>query len=257
MFCYFQNHHLTVAVYEYRSDKLKADFEDYSIVQLSDLHNAEFGRDNRKLLEKIMKLDPDMIVFTGDIVDSDHTDIDVSLKLAEELALHCPVYYVTGNHEYRLSADERSVLLSGLSEAGVTVLDNTSVKINRGDGFFNLIGLDDNSLYDDTLEDIISSSDKALNVVLAHEPQYLSNYEKAGADLVFAGHAHGGQIVIPFVGPVFAPGQGLWPDHTDGEYFSGDTEMIVSRGLGNSVFPLRIFNYPQIVCVKLSSDRRF
>ena len=98
------------------------------------------------------------------------------------------------------------------------------------------------------------SDEREFTVVLAHEPQYLARYAGTGVDLVLSGHAHGGQFRIPFVGPVYAPGQGFFPKLTNGEHEDGNTKMIISRGLGNSVIPVRLFNNPEIVVVILKAQ---
>lgn len=271
LFCSYQNRHLETTYYTYKAEQLGADLEGYRIVQISDLHNVKFGKNNQKLVDRIRECEPDMIVLTGDLVDSNHTNVDRAVQFVDEIVKICPVYYVTGNHEYWLEKSEYDELMDGLVSAGVVILDNQVVEISRGDAKFRLVGLDDRSLADGTLEALLSdesirnnqaeqkeeiadnedSGEKELTVVLAHEPQYLARYAGTGVDLVLSGHAHGGQFRLPFVGGIVATDQGFLPEYTAGEYYMNGTEMIVSRGLGNSVIPVRLFNYPEIVCVDL------
>ena len=271
LFCSYQNRHLETTYYTYKAEQLGTDLEGYRIVQISDLHNVKFGKNNQKLVDRIRECEPDMIVLTGDLVDSNHTNVDRAVQFVDEIVKICPVYYVTGNHEYWLEKSEYDELMDGLVSAGVVILDNQVVEISRGDAKFRLVGLDDRSLADGTLEALLSdesirnnqaeqkeetadnedSGEKELTVVLAHEPQYLARYAGTGVDLVLSGHAHGGQFRLPFVGGIVAPDQGFLPEYTAGEYYMNGTEMIVSRGLGNSVIPVRLFNYPEIVCVDL------
>lgn len=250
LFCNFQNKHLETTHYTYAAEQLGADLEGYRIVQISDLHNAKFGKNNQKLVDRIRECEPDMIVLTGDLVDSNHTNVDRAVQFVDEIVKICPVYYVTGNHEYWLEKSEYDELMDGLIGAGVVILDDQVVEISRGDAKFRLVGLDDKSLADGTLEALLSD-EKEFTVVLAHEPQYFARYAGTGVDLVLSGHAHGGQFRLPFVGGIVAPDQGFLPEYTAGEYYMNGTEMIVSRGLGNSVIPVRLFNYPEIVCVEL------
>ena len=260
MFCNFQNKHLETTHYTYAAEQLGADLEGYRIVQISDLHNAKFGKNNQKLVDRIRECEPDMIVLTGDLVDSNHTNVDRAVQFVDEIVKICPVYYVTGNHEYWLEKSEYDELMDGLIGAGVVILDDQVVEISMGDAKFRLVGLDDKSLADGTLGTLLNnaqnvahedSEKKEFTVVLAHEPQYLARYAGTGVDLVLSGHAHGGQFRLPFVGGIVAPDQGFFPEYTAGEYYMDGTEMIVSRGLGNSVIPVRLFNYPEIVCVEL------
>ena len=250
LFCNFQNKHLETTHYTYEAEQLGVDLEGYRIVQISDLHNAKFGKNNQRLVDRIRECDPDMIVLTGDLVDSNHTNVDRAVQFVDEIVKICPVYYVTGNHEYWLDTSEYENLMDGLASAGVVILDDQVVEISRGDAKLRLVGLDDKSLADGTLEALLSD-EKELTVVLAHEPQYFARYAGTGVDLVLSGHAHGGQFRLPFVGGIVAPDQGFLPEYTAGEYYMNGTEMIVSRGLGNSVIPVRLFNYPEIVCVEL------
>ncbi len=274
-FFWLQNNWLVVSQYTYESEKNPQVFEGYRIVQISDLHNASFGAGNKRLLEKIQELAPDMVVITGDVVDSNHTKMEVAVAFAEQVASEYPTYYVTGNHENWLEGTERTELMNGLKEAGVICLADESVEIVKGDSSITLVGLNDESLSGPTLKMVLTKGDEMnrqglsgtgedegqelsgveavdFRILLAHEPQYLENYSEAGVDLVLTGHAHGGQFRLPFVGGgLVAPDQGFFPKYSEGMHEMGSTTMIISRGLGNSIIPVRLFNLPEIVCVEL------
>lgn len=253
-FAWYENHHLVVTYYDYESNKIVDGLNGYRIVQISDLHNATFGKDNNKLISKIINLSPDIVVITGDIVDSNHTDIDAAIQFVQDISKTCPVYYVTGNHEYWLSEADRQALMKGLEGAGAVILNNEKVTVSKGTASFELIGLDDKSLGDNTLKSLTDScSDEDFIVVLAHEPQYIQEYSRTKTDLLLSGHAHGGQFILPFIGAVVAPDQGFLPEYTAGEYQLNEMTMFVSRGLGNSVIPVRLFNAPEVVCIELKS----
>lgn len=253
-FCWLQNNWLVVSHYTYESAKLPLEFEGYRIVQISDLHNATFGVDNGRLLKKMQELSPDMVVITGDVVDSNHTNVEVAVAFAKQVAAEYPTYYVTGNHENWLEESEWTELLSGLKDAGVICLSDEMVEISKGGSSLTLVGLNDESLSGSTLKLLVAKAEeeKDIQILLAHEPQYLENYSQAGVDLVLTGHAHGGQFRIPFVGGgLVAPDQGFFPKYTEGVHVMDETTMIISRGLGNSIIPVRLFNLPEIVCVEL------
>ncbi|MBQ9141230.1 MAG: metallophosphoesterase [Lachnospiraceae bacterium] len=253
LFCWIQNKYLTVTYYIYETALLPENFEGFRIVQISDLHNATFGAGNGRLVSKVEALQPDMIVLTGDLVDSGHTNMKVALEFAKESVAIAPTYYITGNHENWLEVSEKEYLLTELEKLSVMCLRDEAVEISLGDSTFTLIGLNDESLMGNTLRMVLEDTDtETLRILLAHEPQYLDNYAASGVDLVLTGHAHGGQFRLPFVGGLVAPDQGLFPEYTNGEHVKGETTMIISRGLGNSVIPLRVFNLPEIVCVDLS-----
>lgn len=257
LFFWYENHHLTVSKYVYRDERIRDGLTGFRIVQISDLHNATFGFDNKKLIDQIGQQSPDILVITGDIVDSNHTNIKTAITFARKCVEVCPTYYVTGNHEYWLSEKELQDLYQGLDEAGVVILNNSTVTVNKGSETFTLLGLDDKHLSDMTLRNLMEEVPaEQVTVVLAHEPQYIQEYSRGGADLVLSGHAHGGQFILPFLGPVVAPDQGFFPQYTEGEHLSGKTHMIISRGLGNSVIPVRIFNAPEIVVVELQGTER-
>lgn len=253
IFCIFQNKYLTVDEYTFTSAKVSKSADDFRIVQVSDLHNAKFGKNNSRLISKIKDQSPDIIVITGDIVDSNHTNIDTATDFCKEAVKIAPCYYITGNHEMWLTEDESDTLYSGMTSADVTILDSTTITLENG---IYLTGLGDDHLYDGTLAKLSESvPDDALHIVLAHEPQYLEEeYTLSSPDLIITGHAHGGQVRLPFIGGIVAPDQGFFPKYTAGEYKSGDTTMYVSRGLGNSVIPLRLFNTPEINLLKIKAN---
>lgn len=254
VFCWCQNNILTASEYQFASSKVDDGLDGYRIVQISDLHNKSFGKSGNRLLKKVVELEPDMIVITGDVVDCNHTNVDKAIQCIEGLTEIAPCYYVTGNHEVMLGDLDVVWLMTNLDRCGVTRFDNKPVTIERGGSQFDLIGLSDSTLEYDVLSSMKLDTSR-LNVVLAHEPQFFKSYAEGGADLVFTGHAHGGQFRIPFtdIGLV-APDQGFFPEYTSGVHRSGDCEMVVSRGLGNSIIPLRLFNYPEIVAVTLSKE---
>lgn len=220
-------------------------------------------KDNEKLLEKLRACNPDIIVLTGDLVDSYHTDIAVSIAFAQQAAETAPVYSVTGNHESRIR--QYNELLKGLQDKGVTTLENASVTLERGGEQITLLGVQDPSFQTDSLfTDTSAVMDSVLSqmmediqgytILLSHRPELFDTYAENGVDLVLTGHAHGGQFRLPFVGGLIAPGQGFFPEYDAGVFTDNSTSMVVSRGIGNSIFPLRFNNRPEIVVVELSTS---
>ena len=240
------------------SGALPEAFEGFKIAHVSDLHNAVFGRKNERLLSLIRAAEPDIIAITGDLIDSRHTDIDSALAFVEAAAEIAPVYYVTGNHESRLDFD---AIEPRLIAAGARVLRNEAEDIGRGGERIRLAGIDDPSFIrtGGTAEERAAAELEQLGdgggtftVLLAHRPELVEVYAEYGAGLVLSGHAHGGQVRLPLLGGLYAPGQGLLPEYDSGLYSLGETQMVVSRGLGNSVAPLRVNNRPELVIVTLS-----
>ena len=251
---------LEVNEYEVVSDRIPQGFEGFRIAQVSDLHNAEFGEGNEKLIQLLSQTDPDVIVITGDLIDSRHTDIEIALDFARQAVKIAPVYYVSGNHEARVR--EYEDLKMGLAEAGVVILENQNVQITREGESITLMGIDDPSFQEDYLfgdsesvarqaiEDLQNESD-GYTILLSHRPELFDLYVDTGMDLVFSGHAHGGQFRLPFVGGLVAPNQGFFPKYDAGQFNEENTTMIVSRGVGNSIIPVRFNNRPEIVLVTL------
>lgn len=227
---------------------LPAAFDGFRIAHISDLHSAEMGQGNAKLIGMLKQMQPDMIVITGDMMDCRDTETDVALSFAREAVKIAPCYYVTGNHEVRLPSYLYSQLLDGLSVAGVTVLMDEAVQLTRGEHSITIVG----QAWGDA--DVSMNADvDEYSILLAHTPEFFDLYAEAGYDLVFCGHFHGGQFRIPFLGGLYTPSQGLFPEYDAGHYGKGNTDMIVSRGIGNSTFPLRFNNRPEVILVELKS----
>lgn len=251
---YDQNHRLRASHYVFRSPKIRGALEGYRIVQVSDLHNRTFGKGNCHLLALIQAQLPDLIVITGDLMDSYLTNLPKAVEFAACVSKIAPTFFVTGNHEHRLEKTRLEGFLSDLEAAGVTVLRNRALEMGMGADHFRLIGVDCQQGKTETLQALMQDRpEDELNILLSHKPHYAAHYERAGVDLVLTGHAHGGQWRLPVVGGLYAPGQGVLPKYTAGMYRLDHTVMIVSRGLGNSSFPIRINNYPELVTVTMRS----
>lgn len=262
VFLYLQNNIIDITKYNLKYDK--AD-EPIRIVQLSDLHSKPF----KKVLKKIDEIKPDIICITGDYINDREKNKKKMLKYAKALVARAKVYYITGNHERRLENFDE--LMDELSKVGFIVLLNR-ISIYNDKGFeIDFLGLDENQAnFDDykarkkgTFEyKDMSPYFKQLNelggykIVLSHFPENFEgvkemNYSQYDFDLQLSGHAHGGQFCLPFIGPVYSPGQGLKPKYAKGS-FGNRPKLIVSRGLGNAEFPFRLFNHPEINVINIT-----
>ncbi len=258
----WSNTALELNTYTISSPRLPKCFNGYRIAHISDLHNAQMGTNNKNLLTMLQESNPNIIAITGDLIDSRNTDIDVALKFVKEAIKIAPCYYVTGNHEARVN--EYNELKKGLLSAGVTVLEDNFVEIGVDGEIIKLIGVNDPSFYTDYLTgdsktvmhsklSVIPVDEDSFTILLSHRPELFDTYVDHDIDLILSGHAHGGQFRIPFIGGVVAPNQGLFPKFDSGIYTEGNTNMIVSRGIGNSIFPFRINNRPEVILIELNS----
>lgn len=242
------------------SAKIPAEFDGFTIVQVSDLHNAEFGSHQDKLLNAVKDASPDIIAVTGDLIDSNHTDVAKAMEFINGAVKIAPVYYVTGNHE--AWSDQYPELKKQMIRAGVDILEDENIIIEHAGGSIQLLGLNDPGFIttsdtfesmttiDTKLKDILVESSE-YKILLSHRPELFDIYVNNNIDLALSGHAHGGQVRLPFVGGLVAPNQGFFPKYSEGVYEKKQTKMVVSRGLGNSSIPLRINNRPELVIVTL------
>lgn len=224
-------------------DNLPMAFHGLKIAHVSDLHNSHLWKQTVKQLQKA---NPDIICITGDMVDSNRTDVDIALAFAAEAVKLAPCYYVPGNHEGRLQETEYPRLVEGLTALGVTVLQDQEAVLTRGDEQIALAGLG----WDPNKTAELSGFD-GYRILLAHHPEHIETYKTAGFDLVLSGHVHGGQFRVPFIGGLLAPGQGWFPRYDGGLYDEGKTDLYISRGIGNSTFPLRLNNRPEVILITL------
>ena len=225
-----ENKRIRIAHYNFLDERLEKDIR---IAVLSDVHNDTFGKDNKDLIEKVKQSKPDMIFLTGDLIDKRRTDI--------------------ADYDY---------FQKKLEEIGVNVINDAAISVGK----INIYGIKDYNFFKqpkEKNEEIISQQlaglevekkEDEINILLVHRPHYFDIYCQYQFDYIFAGHVHGGQMRLPFVGGVYGPNQGLFPKYDCGLYQKDKTKMIISAGLGNSLFPLRIFDNPQIVVVDISAN---
>lgn len=247
---------------ELEAPGLPKSFNNYRIVQLSDIHDSMFGDNHSDLVSKVKLLSPDAIFITGDFIDRNRYDLEQSLEIVKQLHDVAPFYFVTGNHE--ISTNDEKHIKDELSGLGVQVLTNESMTIASEEGEQIVIsGIEDplsSNLVEETyVEQVIDYAlkdvqDDLFKILLSHRPEQFNVYVDRQIDLVFSGHAHGGQVRIPGIGGLVAPGQGWFPKFTSGIHEMDGTTMIVSRGLGNSIVPIRVFNRPEVVVVTLKSS---
>ena len=261
LYLYYENNYLQVSFYTIESNKIPKEFDGFKITQISDFHNTKSQKLTNDLVKEIKNSKPDIIVLTGDLIDSYKLNINIAISFVKKINNIAPIYYVTGNHEARIESYEE--LKDKLEENKVIILDGKLEIIKKDNGEINLIGIDDPSFNFNTYRDdstIIQDSlgsiqyDKNnFNILLSHRPELIETYAKNNFDLVLSGHAHGGQIRIPFIGGLIAPNQGLFPNYTSGIYEMDKTKMIVSRGIGNSILPFRVNNRPELVVIELKN----
>ena len=251
-FLYWQNRGITINYIQYKNKKIPSALEGYKILQVSDLHNTKFGQNQKHLIRYTKRLKPDLIVITGDIIDCHRVNVDLAIQYVRVATKIAPVYYVSGNHE--IWSGVYPELKEKLQKYGVKVLEDEKDFIDKNGATIEIIGIPDRIQPEtqERLEKLIENNKSDVRILLTHRPEYMNIYKTFPIDLVFAGHAHGGQIRLPFIGGLYAPGQGLLPDYTSGAYEEDGTTMVVSRGLGNSVFPFRILNRPELVVVELN-----
>ena len=257
-FFWWQNNGLTLTRINLAHPAAPNEMEPLRILQISDLHNKRSGRGQARLLDLIGQAQPDLIVVTGDLIDARRPGMENALALLRGAQAMAPVFFVSGNHE--AGSGQTGDLLAEMERMGVVVLEDRAMEWSIGPETIRLLGLSDpGTAWADRpsfrLEAMDALKSERFQVLLAHRPEWFSEYTAGGVDLVFAGHAHGGQIRLPVVGGLLAPGQGVLPRYSAGVYQEDQGVMVVSRGLGNSLFPLRLMNRPELVLVTLTGEK--
>ena len=265
VFCYYENNKLDITEYSITNENI---INELKIAHLSDMHS----KPAKNVFKALNEIKPDVIMITGDFINDKARRKQKMLDYAKELCTLCPVYYITGNHERRL--DDFEDVMADLKDAGFNVLLNEVESANINGSRLAILGLDENQadfkdykarrngtfVYKDMRPyfETLSEAD-GYKIVLSHFPENFekvaeNNYSQYDFDLQLSGHAHGGQFIMPFIGPLYSPGQGVFPKYARGS-FGERPKLIVSRGIGNAEFPLRLFNHPEINVITLKKPQ--
>ncbi|MPM95319.1 hypothetical protein SDC9_142473 [bioreactor metagenome] len=254
---------LTVHLYTETTDKVEKTIR---IAVLTDLHDTFYGKKQKRLIKSIQKQKPDIVVLVGDIAD-DNRSHDGTEQLLSAIGKQYPCYYVSGNHEYLSGKIDE--IKEMIRSCGVTVLEGNAEILNVNGQKIRLCGVDDlyrfiykysNSDRSGSWQEQLDAckaetGDDVYSVLLSHRPELAEKYRNSGFDLVIAGHAHGGQVRIPWLlKGLIAPNQGWFPKYTSGIYVLGTTDMLVSRGLCKNKRP-RVFNPPELVVVDIEPQK--
>ncbi len=258
----WSNRSLQIERFAFADPDLPEGFDGAVIVQLSDLHCAQFGEGNRGLLSAVAAETPDYIFLTGDLVDQKKPMPEGYVEtLAAGLSAIAPTYFVTGNHEW--ARGDVPELKNTLADGGVTVLSNQFVPLERGGDVILLAGIDDPNGYADqkTPEElageIAAAGEDPYWMLLAHRNTLFAEvYSRLGADLTLCGHGHGGLVRLPFTDGLFSTDRTFFPTYTAGFYQANGADVFVSRGLGNSGKTFRLFNRPQVAVLTLERGDR-
>ena len=270
----YETDSLEITKYEIENEKIPKEFDNFKIVQISDLHNKSFGKGNKRLLEKIDSQNPDIVVITGDLVEGDNKDFDVALNLIDELLKKYKVYHIIGNHEQKSLIKKHKELyktyFDKLYKKNIVNLDNEKIRIKKDGKYINIYGLiipleyypyffknyenKNMKLEQDFINNKLGEINRdEYNILLAHTPFFFEDYEKYGVDLVLAGHVHGGIIRLPKVGGLLSPNREFFPKYDFGKYIKNNTTMLLSKGLGGSKVLIRFACKPEIVSITLKS----
>ncbi len=272
------NQNVYITKYKISSNKLPIEFDGYKIVQLTDVHSIRDEKQKESLSNKVKSLNPDVIFITGDLIDSPYYseenakyeagEISIpdskTIDFVKELVDIADVYFVYGNHEMMLLDNpENNIFKTSLEALGVKILNNKIDYITLGDKKIQITGIQDPAtLYKDKkyayvgennqdkvkqiLDDLVVDNENLYNIVLSHRPEYFELYSEYDIDLLLSGHTHGGVVVLPVIGGIYAHPQGFFPKYTSDLYEKDNFKMIIGRGIGYSGIKLRIFNPPEI-----------
>ncbi len=244
------NNHFAVRHYEVETAKTEGEKK---IILISDLHNKEYGKGNVRLLEKIRANQPNLIVIAGDLVDRRRPKIDVGVNFAENCAEIAPTFYVSGNHEHQRGNFEE--IASQMKKA--KPLRNEWIELCG----VKLLGLLDHFQTDGSAQETALQAferEEGYKIVAVHRPAAFYSEEvlrERKIDLQLSGHTHGGVVHLPFIGPFFAPGEGLWAKYVQGIFKDDGPVLVISGGLGNTRLPLRLFNFPELVVISIKNKK--
>lgn len=257
---YISNNVLKIKKYTISNSKIPSEFDNFKIVHISDVHSKIFGENNVKVIDKVKKLNPDMVIMSGDIIDKREKNIEDFFKMYEEIYSSYPTFYSIGNHERNIGYNKYKKYLNLLRDAGVHVIVNGSEKF-----FKNGVSITINALkFRENMQPKILTEEKEnkfvaymknklkhldgneFNILIAHDPENFDMYRKLEVDLIFSGHIHGGLIRFGKI-CLLSPRRKFFPKYSYGVNKKGTTTIVTTSGMGNASIPIRIFNRPEIV----------
>lgn len=262
---YISNNCLIIKKYNIKNKKIPNEFDGFKIVHISDVHSKIFGKNNEKVIQKINKINPDVVLMSGDIVDKREKNIDRFINMYKDIYLNYPVYYSIGNHERKLGYVKYKEYLEKLKKLGVHVIVNGKEKLvkNKDEIVINALKfrenmqpkkltLDRKNKYITYMYDKLKNIDSTkFNILIAHDPENFKLYKELGVDLVFSGHVHGGLIRFGKM-CLLSPRRKFFPKYSYGKVEEDSTTIVTSSGMGNASIPIRMFNRPEIVEVILN-----
>lgn len=242
------------------------------IIFLSDLHNHEYGLHNKKLIDKIKMENPELILIGGDIlVGKEDISYESAAKFVEAICKIAPVYYANGNHEQRMKekpekyGDTFVKYKKRLLDAGVYFLENESAEVELDGNKLSLTGLElrmevyekmkiHKVTKDDIAQKVGQANREEIQILLAHNPEYMEAYQAWGSDITLSGHLHGGLICLPNGKSVITPQFHLFPNYAGEMKVKGNQTAIVSRGLGTHTVNIRLFNPAELIVFQISKQ---
>lgn len=266
-------HGFKVRHYTVTSPKLKREMRERKLLFLSDLHNHKYGEHNEKLLDAVRRQKPDLILITGDmLVSRQGSRWEVAAEFVRQLPSICPVYYANGNHEQRMRenpekyGDAYFAYKRELEACGVQFLINEKAVLSWDGNSVVITGLEvPDSCYSRKkrmrlglreMERRVGKADeRSYQILLVHQPDFMSVYKAWGGDLILSGHLHGGIIRVPGLGGVISPQMGLFPKYSGSLYREEDTSIVVSKGLGTHTVNIRLFNPAELIVLHVGGER--
>ncbi len=260
---YTSKYTLTTSYYEISTNQISS----LRIVHLTDLHNSVFGTNNQDLIDLVNTQNPDLIFITGDLVNADSDDYSIAVHLIEQLSTIAPVYISYGNHEYEYENNYNIELTPLFEQAGAIVLEKEYVDITINNQNIRIGGIYGYCVPAKYL--ITNEADKdecaflldfqetdAYTILLCHMPvcwMLSDGINEWNIDCVMAGHVHGGQIILPFIGGLYAPDYGYFPGKLEGLYYSDDNSkvLVLSKGLGSTEIIPRMNNIPEVLVLDI------
>ncbi|MFC4403882.1 metallophosphoesterase [Gracilibacillus xinjiangensis] len=243
---YYDTNIFKVETVTMKTEKLASN-QSFTILQLTDIHNKEFGKENESLLKKVQDIDPDIVVITGDLISRQTDQLDNAFELVEKLVeLNPNIYYVSGNHEWENPLREK--LFEGLEKRNVRMIDNQNALVEIDNMLIQIAGVADVSTEHDRLDLAAEGlAEDYFTLLLSHAPDVMENDYPGEIDLILSGHTHGGQIRLPLIGAFIAPDQGFFPKYDKGLFtLKEGQQLYIDSGLGTSTVPVRLFNQSQM-----------